>query len=90
MPAREITPSASRSCRYQIKVEGTIDPSWSGWFAGMEIDSRQSADGRPVTVLQGLVLDQVALRGLLDRIWDLNLVLLAVEQLNPQVRESAE
>jgi hypothetical protein len=43
-----------------------------------------------VTVLDGPVLDQVALRGLMGRIWDLNLVLISIEHVDPCVRPSAE
>jgi hypothetical protein len=90
MPASETTGRTPRPCHYRIKVEGKIDASWSGWFAGMEIDCRQVAGESPVTVLDGPVLDQVALRGLLGRIWDLNLVLISVEHVDPCVRPSAE
>ena len=36
-----------------------------------------------VTTLSGLLIDQVALRGLLNRLWDLNLVLRSVQQFDP-------
>lgn len=76
-----LPPSTSR--HYRITVEGRIDPSWSDWLAGMEIVSREQAGGMQVTLLSGVMLDQVALRGLLNRLWDLNLVLRSVEQFDP-------
>ena len=62
--------------RYQIKVRGRLDPSWSDWFSGVVITSQD--DGEPVTVLEGDVPDQPALYGILNRIRDLNLVLISV------------
>jgi hypothetical protein len=60
---------------YEIQVAGELDEQWSDWFSGMQVavEDRQSK----VTILSGRV-DQAALRGILNRIWDLNLVLLAV------------
>ncbi len=63
------------ACFYEIRIAGELDEQWSDWFSGMcvVVEDRQ----RKVTVLSGRV-DQAALRGILNRIWDLNLVLLAV------------
>lgn len=60
---------------YQIKVQGQLDPGWSGWFNGMTL----SFDNN-VTTLNGLVTDQAALRGILSRLWDLNLTLISVNR----------
>ncbi len=68
---------------YQIIVEGKIDPSWSEWLGGMQATSQRSADGLLVTILTGSVRDQSALRGLLNRLWDLNLVLRLVKRIDP-------
>ena len=61
---------------YRITVEGRLDKSWGDWFGGMMI----SFDDR-VTVLTGPVADQAALRGLLNKIWDLNLRLVSIQTL---------
>ena len=68
---------------YQITVEGKIDASWSDWLDGMRTVSRKEADGTLVTILCGSVSDQAALRGLLNRLWDLNLVLRSVQPIDP-------
>ncbi len=62
-------------CRrvYQIKVQGRLDESWSGWFDRMDI----TVEGN-TTTLTGAVVDQAALRGILSRLWDLNLALISV------------
>jgi hypothetical protein len=46
----------------------------------MAISSLQTGDGLWVTTLTGTLPDQAALRGLLSRIWDLNLTLIAVKR----------
>ena len=60
--------------RYQISVRGTLDPRWSIWFDQLTIT--HDAEGN--TLLAGLVLDQAALYGLLNRLRDLGMTLLAV------------
>jgi len=72
---------------YQIRVEGQINSHWSHWFEGMTIEY----DGN-TTVLAGPVADQSQLHGILQRIRDLNLTLISVNQLkipniNKQPRE---
>jgi hypothetical protein len=68
---------------YQVTVEGKIDPSWSDWLNGLQMNSHKEADGLLITVLRGPFCDQPALRGLLSRLWDLNLVLRAVQPIDP-------
>jgi len=81
--------SAEMSCAfriersYQITVEGRIDPSWSEWLSNMQLVSRKESDGLCLTTLSGVLSDQAALRGLLNRLWDLNLVLRSVQQIDP-------
>ncbi len=64
---------------YQIKVVGRLDESWAEWFDGMTITTSRNDQGLTITILTGLVVDQVALHGLLARIRDLGLHLLSVE-----------
>jgi hypothetical protein len=75
--------SPCKSCYYRITVEGKIDSSWSDWLSGMQLISLHEIDDITVTTLSGIVIDQAALRGLVNRLWDLNLVVRAVEQVNP-------
>ena len=65
---------------YRIKLKGRLDPKWSDWFEQMEI----STEGGE-TILSGPVADQAALHGVLIRIRDLNLTLLSVECLTPEL-----
>jgi len=68
---------------YQITVEGKIDDSWSEWLGGMRLVSRKEVDGMQVTTLSGVMVDQATLRGLLNRLWDLNFVLRSVQEIDP-------
>lgn len=61
---------------YQFRVRGHLRPQWSEWFDGMAIE--HTADGD--TLLTGVVRDQAALHGLLTRVRDLGLTLVAVQR----------
>ncbi len=63
---------------YRIEIEGQLDESWSGWFSGMTLTSQDD-----FSIMTGPLADQVALRGLLSRIWDLNLTLVSVTRFGP-------
>lgn len=66
---------------YCIRVQGKLDPGWSDWLASMSIVSKPTADGCLTTVLTGLIADQAALRGVLTRLWDLNLDIISVSRI---------
>jgi hypothetical protein len=68
----------ARPAGYEIRVEGILDQRWTDWFEGLKIASDDSQ-----TVISGPVTDQAALRGLLDRVCDLGLVLVSVRRLDP-------
>ena len=59
---------------YELRVEGHLDEHWSTWFDRMVL-SRED-DG--TTTLRGLVADQAALHGLLDKVRDLGTTLISV------------
>jgi hypothetical protein len=49
----------------------------------MEVSSKTGRDAGCVTLLTGRVEDQATLRGILNRLWDLNLTVLSVIQIDP-------
>jgi hypothetical protein len=71
---------SSDSSRYEIRLGGHLEPRWVAWFDGMALT--QQSDG--TTVIHGTVIDQTALHGLLQRVRDLGLPLLAVTRLDPE------
>ncbi len=64
--------------RYEIRVQGHLDPHWSEWFDGLTI----SYDTDDNTVLHGPLVDEAALHGVLIKVRDLALPLLAVSREN--------
>ena len=63
---------------YEIRVRGVLDGHWSDWFDGLRVTS----DGHE-TSIAGPVTDQAALHGLLAKVRDLGLELLAVRRTDP-------
>jgi hypothetical protein len=61
---------------YQIRIKGQLDNRWSDWFDGLTIASQVDGD----TVMRGVVVDQAALFGLLNKIRDMGLTLLSVNK----------
>jgi hypothetical protein len=68
---------------YRITVQGRLDASWSRWFNGLTIECTGTDDSVIIT-LTGPVVDQPALRGILNKLWDLNLILISVARLEKE------
>ncbi len=67
--------------RYEIRLQGHLDTRWAAWFDGLSL--AHQSDG--TTVIYGSVVDQAALHGLLSKVRDLGLPLIAVSQVDPKV-----
>lgn len=78
---------ADERVTYLIKVQGKLDDRWSEWFSGLTI--AVASESPPVTKLIG-VIDQSALRGILNKIWDLNLALISVTPIETDEVSSEE
>ncbi len=68
---------------YKIRVKGHLDGCWSEWFEGLVISNVEGGEA----VLSGEVVDQAALHGVLARVRDLGLPLIAVTADGPDHQE---
>ncbi len=71
---------------YEIKIKGHLDQRWSEWFEGLTL-THLEGDG---TLLSGVLPDQAALHGLLERIRDLNVTLVSITSGGPSTGDSKE
>lgn len=69
---------------YEIRIKGHLDPRWSDSFAGLKL-THLEGDG---TLVSGVLPDQAALHGLLERIRDLNLTLISVTCCDPSNQDA--
>ncbi len=72
------TADSYQSMVYEIRVAGHLPPQWSDWFEGFAVTLEP--DG--TTLLSGPLVDQAALYGLLKKVRDTGLTLLAVNQIS--------
>ena len=61
---------------YEIRIQGHLDQHWSAWFDGLTISNE--SDGS--TLLRGSLVDEAALHGVLIKVRDLALPLLALKR----------
>jgi hypothetical protein len=64
---------------YEIRLKGHLDDRWTDWFEGLTISLEEDGD----TLLTGPVVDQAALHGLLKKVRDLGLPLVAFSLIEP-------
>jgi hypothetical protein len=76
MMSNQLNPDAdpSQPAIYQIRLRGHLGQQWAASFEDMILTLEENGD----TLLAGPVLDQAALHGLLRKVRDLGLTLLAV------------
>ena len=71
---------------YQIRIEGLLEDQWADAFGGMTISREENGD----TLLTGMVIDQAMLYGLLKKVRDLGLPLVAVNRVELNRSDVAE
>ncbi len=72
------TPGGAKGRNFEICVKGHLSEIWEDWFEGLTIERREDGD----MVLSGIIIDQAALMGVLNKINRLNLTLLCVQQVD--------
>ena len=72
--------------QYEIRLKGHLEARWTTWFDGLSLT--QESDG--TTVIRGSVIDQAALHGLLSKVRELGLPLIAVTQLDSKQMKGKE
>jgi hypothetical protein len=71
--------AADEGAVYEIRIKGRLPPHWADWFECMSITPDENGD----TLLTGRLADQAALYGVLKKVRDLGLPLLALNCLKP-------
>lgn len=79
MSQRKSGITVDQPIEYEIKIQGRLEERWSAWFDNMDIAIESRTSGPTITILRGIVVDQAALHGLLNRIRDLGIPLLSVK-----------
>ena len=69
---------------YRICILGTLDKNWSDYCGGMLINHDMMLQQYPVTILTGKLVDQAALIGVINSLYDLGCPLLSVECVEDQ------
>jgi len=60
-----------------IKIKGYLKENWAKWLNGMVI-SIKNQNREKITTITVSIPDQAALRGIMNKLWDLNLTLISV------------
>ena len=71
---------------YEIRIKGHLDNRWTDWFGGLTITLEDNGD----TLLTGPVIDQAALYGLLKKVRDLGMPLLAVMRIGTHHADTSD
>ena len=71
---------------YEIRIKGHLDNRWANWFDGLTLTQETNGE----TLLTGPVVDQAALHGLLRKVRDLGLPLVAVSPIKPSSADTSD
>lgn len=75
-------PLVTYPAEYQILIQGRLDIGWSDRLGGMSITTKGGRDLTPITTLQGELVDQSALLGILNTLHDLGYSVLNLKYLS--------
>jgi hypothetical protein len=80
LPSRNPIPF-DNPATYRISVQGRIDPTLSDLLGGMQIYPIIVDEDPPVTTIEGVLIDQAALAGVLNTLYELHLTVIMVQRL---------
>ena len=67
---------------FEIQVKGHLNSEWSDWLEGLQVKLLDNGE----MILSGHLVDQAALMGVLNRLYNLNLTLLSVNPVDQNDR----
>jgi hypothetical protein len=70
--------TGARGGFFEIHIKGHLDESWSDWVEGLDVQLLDNGE----MLLSGHIRDQAALMGILNRLYNLNLVILSMNEIN--------
>lgn len=73
----ETNPPGLSGPYYEIHLKDHLDSTWTDWLEGLEVKLLENGE----TVLAGVIVDQAALMGILNKLIGLNLTLLSVNEI---------
>lgn len=82
--------SMAHPAPYKIQVHGIVDPSWSSQLGAMEISVDVQEAGSVTTSLTGDLVDQAALLGVLNNLYNHHFPLLSVQCLLDLDRDNSD
>jgi hypothetical protein len=78
--------AADQGNLYRIRLRETLDRSTIDWFGKVTITPQERGE----TLLTSWFADQSALRGFMDRLWNLNLTILYLERIEEKPPEESD
>lgn len=75
---RNVDLAHSESTVFEIRVKGHLNRNWSGWLEDLEMQFLKNGE----MILSGVLPDQAALMGVLNKLNRLNLTILSVKEID--------
>lgn len=69
----------TQTLRYEIRIRGHLDETYARWLEGLSLH-HEVVSGKPFTVLSGVLSDQAALFGVLNKLNAMGLSLIDLRQ----------
>lgn len=69
---------------YTIEIAGKVAEDWLDWFRGLQITFKTSGSGSLMSTIYTAPIDQAELRGILNKVWDMNLSLISIKRIDTE------